>query len=644
MPPKFKSFLYCEEFTFKRLAVGTYTCSIGSTMLPTPDHMPPDQVSAGPLHLLQNTFGYANFRGRQEAVIDATMAGEDTLVLMPTGGGKSLCYQIPALLCDGVGLVISPLIALMQDQVRALHELGIEAAFLNSSLNRQAQQAVIERLRNNKLDLLYIAPERLVQPGTRALLGNLPISIIAIDEAHCVSQWGHDFRQDYLALHELADWFPGVPRMALTATATQATRTEIIERLALHEPRQIVSAFDRPNIRYIVQGKTDARRQLLQFLSGHENEAGIVYCLSRKKVESIAEWLQQQGRIALPYHAGLSAGTRAEHQHRFQVEDGVIIVATIAFGMGIDKPDVRFVAHLDLPKSIEAYYQETGRAGRDGEPADAFMVYGLQDVVRLRQMVDASEAGEAFIRHERQKLDMLLGWCEVTECRRRPLLAYFGDDLGDDCGNCDNCLNPPETWDATEAARKLLSAVYRTGQYFGAAHVVDVLLGKHTDKVGQHRHDGLSVFGIGTELQAQPWRSVLRQLVVQGYLRVDQQRYGAIVLTEKSRPLLRGEVSVQLREDKKVPGPRKKTRGTLQAVPDADSGLWEALRTCRKQLADEHNVPPYVIFHDATLMQMLEHRPDSSDELLTINGVGQTKLDRYGRYFLDVIREAVVTT
>ena len=635
---------YCDFFTFGRLAVGTHTCSIDPTMPATPDHSTPAQNSAEPLHLLQNTFGYTDFRGQQQTVIEAAMVGLDTLVLMPTGGGKSLCYQIPALLRDGVGLVISPLIALMQDQVRALHELGIEAAFLNSSLSREAQQAVIERLQNNELDLLYVAPERLVQPGTRALLGSLPVSIIAIDEAHCVSQWGHDFRQDYLALHELADWFPGVPRMALTATATPVTRTEIIERLALNEPRQIVSAFDRPNIRYIVQAKTDARRQLLQFLSGHENESGIVYCLARKKVESIAEWLQQQGRIALPYHAGLSAGTRAEHQRRFQAEDDVIIVATIAFGMGIDKPDVRFVAHLDLPKSTEAYYQETGRAGRDGEPADAFMVYGLQDVVRLRLMVDASAAGETFIRHERQKLDTLLGWCEVTECRRRPLLAYFGDSLEHDCGNCDNCLNPPETWDATEAARKLLSAVYRTGQYFGAAHVVDVLLGKNTDKVAQRRHDELSVFGIGTELQAQSWRSVIRQLVVQGYLRVDQQRYGAIVLTEKSRPLLRGEIVVQLREDRKILAPRKKSRGTLHVVPDADSGLWESLRACRKQLADEHNVPPYVIFHDATLMQMLEHRPDSPDELLTINGVGQTKLDRYGRYFLDVIREAAITT
>jgi len=409
--------------------------------------------------------------------------------------------------------------------------------------------------------------------------------------------------------------------MALTATATSITRSEIIERLALHDPRQVISGFDRPNIRYLVQAKTDARRQLLQFLTGHENEAGIVYCLARKKVESIAEWLQQQGRNALPYHAGLSAGTRTENQRRFLAEDDVIIVATIAFGMGIDKPDVRFVAHLDLPKSIESYYQETGRAGRDGEPADAFMVYGLQDVVRLRQMVDSSDAGETFIRHERQKLDTLLGWCEVTECRRQPLLAYFGDELEHDCGNCDNCLNPPATWDATEAARKLLSAVYRTGQYFGAAHVVDVLLGKQTDKVSQRHHDELSVFGIGTELEAQPWRSVIRQLVVQGYLKVDQQ----------------------LRKDKKTPAVRKKPRSTSHEVPDADRDLWEALRACRQRLATEHNVPPYVIFHDAALMQMMEYRPDSPEALLTINGVGETKLERYGQHFLDIIREAAVT-
>jgi ATP-dependent DNA helicase RecQ len=394
---------------------------------------------------LQEVFGYDEFRGQQQTAIERALAGRDSLVLMPTGGGKSVCYQVPALLRDGTALVVSPLIALMQDQVSALHELGVPAAFLNSSLSREDQDAVIGDLRRGELKLLYVAPERLVQPGTRALLSQVPISLVAIDEAHCVSQWGHDFRQDYLGLAGLAEWFPGVPRMALTATATALTRAEIIERLALTDARTLVSGFDRPNIRYQVQAKTDGRSQLGRFLNQHRDEAGIVYCLSRKKTESTAQWLEAEGYTALPYHAGLSAEKRAEHQRRFLNEDGVIIVATIAFGMGIDKPDVRFVAHLDLPKSLEAYYQETGRAGRDGLPAEAWMVYGLQDVVRLRQMADESTAGEEYKRHERQKLDTLLGWCEVTHCRRRPLLAYFGEELAADCGNCDNCLQPPAT-------------------------------------------------------------------------------------------------------------------------------------------------------------------------------------------------------
>ncbi|MEE4164243.1 MAG: DNA helicase RecQ, partial [Woeseiaceae bacterium] len=430
------------------------------------------------LKILRDVFGYERFRGDQAAIIDTVAAGRDALVLMPTGGGKSLCYQVPALLREGAGLVVSPLIALMQDQVRALEESGIEAAFLNSTLSREEQDDVVRRLKSGEIQLLYVAPERLVQPRTRSMLADVPLALIAIDEAHCVSQWGHDFRQDYLALDTLGELFPGVPRMALTATATPIVREEIVERLALDDPAIFVSPFDRPNIRYLVQPKGNARRQLADFLRGHADETGIVYCLSRKKVESIAESLQADGYNALPYHAGLSAGMRAEHQHRFLTEDAVIVVATIAFGMGIDRPDVRFVAHLDLPKSIESYYQETGRAGRDGEPAEAWMIYGLQDVVRLRQMVDDSEADEAHKRHDRQKLDALLGWCEITECRRRPLLAYFGDDYPEPCGNCDNCLNPPATWDGTEAARMLLSAVYRTGQRFGAAHVVDVLLGK----------------------------------------------------------------------------------------------------------------------------------------------------------------------
>ena len=592
------------------------------------------------LQILHNVFGYQTFRGHQEAVIKAALAGHDSLVLMPTGGGKSLCYQLPALVREGVGLVVSPLIALMQDQVRALHELGIKAAFLNSSLSPQEQGSVIDQLQRGQLKLLYVAPERLVQPQTEALLRGIPLSIIAIDEAHCVSQWGHDFRQDYLALNRLAKIFPGVPRMALTATATAVVRDEICERLALSDPELFVSAFDRPNIRYLVQPKTDARAQLAGFLRNHEDDAGIVYCLSRKKVESIAASLQKDGFTALPYHAGLSAEVRAKNQHRFLTEDAVVIVATIAFGMGIDRPDVRFVVHLDLPKNIESYYQETGRAGRDGEPAEAWMVYGLQDVVRLRQMVDDSDADEQHKRYERQKLDALLGWCEVTDCRRRPMLAYFDDVYSEDCGNCDNCLHPPATWDGTEAARKLLSAVYRTGQRFGAAHVVDVLLGKATDKATQNRHDELRVFGIGSELGAQAWRSVIRQLIVQGYLRADQRRYGALVLTQASRSLLKGEVELRLREDTRRVESRKKSRGIKTTVADADQPLFEALRQCRKQLADEHNLPAYVIFHDETLRQMAELRPRNQHELLGINGIGEVKLARYGDMFLEVISNA----
>jgi ATP-dependent DNA helicase RecQ len=530
----------------------------------------------------------------------------------------------------------------MQDQVSALHELGIPAAFLNSSLSREAQGSVAGQLRRGELRLLYIAPERLVQPGTRALLADVPISLIAIDEAHCVSQWGHDFRQDYLALGALRDWFPGVPRLALTATATELTRAEIIQRLALDDAEVLVSGFDRPNIRYQVQPKTDARSQLARFLAAHRDEAGIVYCLSRKKTESIAEWLNAEGYRALPYHAGLSPQDRSAHQHRFVTEDGLIIVATIAFGMGIDKPDVRFVAHLDLPKSLEAYYQETGRAGRDGLPAEAWMVYGLQDVVRLRQMAEESVADEEYKRHERAKLDALLGWCEVTGCRRRPLLAYFGEELAADCGNCDNCLQPPVTRDGTEDAQKLLSAVYRTGQRFGAAHVVDVLMGKETDKVLDNRHHDLTVFGLGADRPAASWRSAVRQLVVQGYLRADPERYGALVLTEASRGLLRGEQTIRLREDPKDAG---RSRGRRKATTDSeiaitDVKLWNALRDCRQRLAREHDVPPYVIFHDSTLRQMLADRPSVPEQLLAISGVGQAKLERYGEAFLEVIKRA----
>ncbi len=590
--------------------------------------------------LRRELFGFDEYRGAQADVIAATLAGRDSVVLMPTGGGKSLCYQIPALVRDGVGLVISPLIALMHDQVRALQELGISAAFLNSSMTSAEQQEVIGQLRSEQLQLLYIAPERLAQSATQAMLRELRISVIAIDEAHCVSQWGHDFRRDYLTLNRLATLLPDTPRMALTATATPLMRDDIAAQLELNSPEVFVSGFDRPNIRYAVETKTDPRRQLLGFLTNHRDEAGIVYCLARKKTESIAEWLCSQGFDALPYHAGLSAETRSNHQRRFVNDDAVIIVATIAFGMGIDKPDVRFVAHLDLPKSIEAYYQETGRAGRDGEPADAWMTYGLQDVVRLRQLLDSSDAEAQFKRHEAQKLDALLGWCEIIECRRLPLLRYFGEERLDACGNCDNCSVPPATWDATEPARKLLSAVYRTRQIFGAAHIVDVLLGRSTEKTQANNHDQLNVFGIGSDIDAQVWRSVVRQLVVLDYLKADPARFGGLALTDKCRPLLRGEMTLRLREERKQPALRKKPARKNTTVSDADRALWDALRECRKELAKERDVPPYVIFHDATLMQMMEYRPASLDAMLGLNGVGPSKLDRYGEAFLEVIRNA----
>lgn len=587
--------------------------------------------------ILQSVYGYPAFRGHQLDVIETTVAGGDSLVLMPTGGGKSICYQIPALMRSGVALIVSPLIALMRDQVLALQQLGVRAAFLNSSLASNEQSDVIRRVQTSDLDLLYIAPERLLQAQTLAQLSEIPIGLIAIDEAHCVSQWGHDFRVDYLELGQLGELFPGVPRMALTATADERTRVEIVDRLNLHQPRRFISGFDRPNICYAVHAKTDAKRQLLAFLENHKNECGIVYCLSRAKVESTAAWLRDVGVNAYPYHAGLAAQTRAEHQTRFLHEDAVVIIATIAFGMGIDKPDVRFVAHLDLPKSIEAYYQETGRAGRDGEPADAWMVYGLQDVVRLRQMLDTSQADERHKRIERHKLDALLGWCEITTCRRHALLAYFGDESIDACGNCDICLNPPATWDATLAAQQLLSCIYRTGQRFGAGHVIDVLLGKNTDKVQKHGHATITIFGIGAELSAQRWRSVLRQLMVGGFVQVDPERYGALVLSTDSRPLLRGDISLQLREDPSLPAGRKRERRARTVVNSGDEPLWELLRECRSRLAKEQGIPPYAVFHDSTLLEMLEIRPTNLAAMRNINGIGDVKLERYGDQFLKLI-------
>ncbi len=589
--------------------------------------------------LLRTVYGYAEFRGRQEDIIRTVAEGGDALVLMPTGGGKSLCYQLPALLREGVGVVVSPLIALMQDQVAALRQLGIRASFLNSSLPPREQFEVIRTLRAGALDLLYLAPERLLQEDTLALLRELRLALIAIDEAHCVSQWGHDFRQDYLGLHVLGERFPGTPRIALTATADARTREEILERLELPSAARFVSGFDRPNIRYAVQAKSDANRQLVSFLEARRGQPGIIYAMTRRKVEETARMLSGHGCNALPYHAGLPPEVRAAHQERFLRENDVVIVATIAFGMGIDKPDVRFVAHIDLPKSVESYYQETGRAGRDGEPADAWMVYGLQDVVRLAQLVDQSEANDDRKRVERAKLDALLGWCEITECRRRALLQYFGDDLPGNCGNCDICLEPPRTWDGTTEAQKLLSCVYRTGQRFGAGHVIDVLRGKDTEKIRARRHDRLSTYGIGGDLSDTQWRSIVRQLLVQRYLRADPERYGAMSLTPNSRPLLRGEEHILLREDPTPSRPAKVARKTDYDPGPEDRPLWEALRTCRQELAAEADVPPYVVFHDATLREMVRLRPRTAAELLELHGVGEAKLERYGAAFLGVLAE-----
>jgi ATP-dependent DNA helicase RecQ len=590
-------------------------------------------------HILEHTFGYAQFRGQQEAVVTAVVDGNDALVLMPTGGGKSLCYQVPALVRDGVGVVISPLIALMQDQVNALRELGVNAGFLNSTLTLEDAQRVERELLSGSLDILYIAPERLIQARTLDLLQRARISLFAIDEAHCVAQWGHDFRSDYLKLSVLHESFPQVPRIALTATADERTREEIVQRLALQDAMQFISGFDRPNIQYRIQQKDKPRQQLLQFIREEQRDnAGVVYCLSRKKVEATAAWLTEQGFKALPYHAGLPANLRQVHQDRFLREDSVIMVATIAFGMGIDKPDVRFVAHLDMPKSIEAYYQETGRAGRDGEPATALLLYGLEDVVKLRQMMAGSEGSEEFKRLEQQRLNAMLGLCEITSCRRQTLLRYFGDHVEQPCGNCDCCLVPPETWDATEFVRMALSCVYRSGQRFGANHVIDVLRGGDTEKIRQFNHQQLSTYGIGLQLSADEWRSIFRQLVARGFLDVDPSGYGSLRLTEMCRSVLRGEQTLALRRDLKAVTTRPAKRAGAD-IAEEDLPLWHALRKCRKDFADEQGVPPYVIFHDATLKDMLLRRPLTDVELLAVNGVGDRKLQAFGDAFLDVIRD-----
>ncbi|MFK7860695.1 MAG: DNA helicase RecQ [Granulosicoccus sp.] len=603
-------------------------------------------MSQEALDVLQTIYGYDNFRGQQHEIVSTVIAGDDALVLMPTGGGKSLCYQVPSLVRAGTGVVVSPLIALMQDQVDALNALNLNAAFINSSMDSRAIQQTEQSLLAGELDMLYVAPERLLMPTMLALLDRADIALFAIDEAHCVSQWGHDFRKEYMGLSVLSSRFPEVPRIALTATADERTREEIANNLQLTKAARFVSSFDRPNIRYSIGDPTNARQAMLAFLDEHHRgDAGIVYCLSRKKVEQTAEWLNDNGRSAVAYHAGLPAHERELNQKRFLREDGLIVVATIAFGMGIDKPDVRFVAHLNLPKSVEAYYQETGRAGRDGLPSNAWMAYGLQDVINLRSMMAQSDADEKHKRLENHKLETMLGLAELTTCRRQALLSYFGDTLEQPCSNCDNCLNPPETWDATDAARKALSCVYRTGQRFGVTYLVDVLLGKTSDRIVRFGHDKQSTFGIGGDLNASEWRNLYRQLIACGLLAVDVEGHGSVMLTEESRPVLRGEQTLHFRKLAKPSGSGSASSGGSRRrkaaidISDSDQPLWEALRKLRKQLSDMAGVPAYIVFNDSTLADMIALKPRNSGEMANVSGVGSHKLEQYGDDFLEVIRD-----
>jgi ATP-dependent DNA helicase RecQ len=593
------------------------------------------------LELLNTIFGYECFRGQQQTIIQHIIDGQDALVVMPTGSGKSLCFQIPSLIRPGVGIVISPLIALMQDQVSALLQLGIKAAFLNSSLSFEETQLTEKSLLNGELDLLYIAPERLANQRTLELFDRLQLALFAIDEAHCVSQWGHDFRADYLRLSLLHERYPQVPRIALTATADEKTRQEIQFRLGLEQAQLFLSGFDRPNIRYRIVQKQQARQQLLDFIEAeHAGDAGIVYCLSRKKVDETAQWLTSKGINALPYHAGMTNAQRQQNQHEFLMQENLVMVATIAFGMGIDKPNVRFVAHLDLPKSIEGYYQETGRAGRDGLPANAWMAYGLQDVITLRRMLAESNANEIQKRIEYNRLDAMLALCEQVHCRRQALLSYFGDTLEQACGNCDTCLEPVETWDGTLAAQQALSCIHRTEQRFGVAYLVDVLLGKATERIIRFGHDKQSTFGIGKQLDEKQWHSVFRQLVARGLVAVDFENFGALRLTESCRPILRGEQQLMLRKDLQI----EKTKGgkiakSTHKSKSINSLLWDALRDKRRELAELQDVPPYVIFHDACLMSMMEHKPSTLEQLSRLPGVGERKLALYGAQFLKIIEE-----
>ncbi|GGE74318.1 DNA helicase RecQ [Paenalcaligenes hominis] len=590
------------------------------------------------LQVLQQVFGYDAFRGEQQAIIDQVVAGGDALVLMPTGGGKSLCYQIPALVRDGTGIVVSPLIALMQDQVDALTELGVKAAYLNSSQDWQEARAVERRFLQGELDLLYVAPERLLTDRCLDMLARGKLALFAIDEAHCVSQWGHDFRPEYLGLSFLAERWPTVPRLALTATATAETRQEIAQRLSLTEAPHFVASFDRPNISYYIVEKTEVRKQLLHFIQkNHSGDCGIVYCLSRNRVEETAEFLQSQGIHALPYHAGLSTQQRAANQNRFLREDGVVMVATIAFGMGVNKPDVRFVAHIDLPKSIEGYYQETGRAGRDGEPATAWLAYGLQDVVQLQRMVAESLGDATHQRNQARKIEAMLGLCETVSCRRQLLLDYFGQQL-EPCGNCDTCLNPPETWDGTVVAQKLLSAIYRLwrerGQSFGAAHVIDILRGKDTERVKSYDHHSLSVFGIGADLSVKEWRSILRQLIAHKLIWVQPENFGTLSLTEQSRAVLKGEQTVLLRKAEPQQTVASQRRSVDEQLPPEAQACFERLREWRTQTAKQHEVPPYIIFNNATLKEVALLRPATLNELGRISGIGARKLEAYGNALL----------
>lgn len=583
-----------------------------------------------PLEILSGIFGYGAFRDHQEEIIHHLIDGNDALVLMPTGSGKSICYQIPAIMRHGVGIVISPLIALMQDQVDTVRQLGIRAEFLNSTLDPVESRAVELKMLSGEIDLLYVAPERLMTSEFQRLLSQMDLALFAIDEAHCVSQWGHDFRPEYLQLCVLPERFPLIPRIALTATADLVTRREIIEKLRLKEARQFISSFDRPNIYYRVDLKEKERAQLLDFIrTEHPEDSGIVYCLSRKRVESTAKWLSENGLTALPYHAGMEQILRLKHQRRFLQEEHVIMVATIAFGMGIDKPDVRFVAHLDLPKTLEGYYQETGRAGRDGKRADAWMVYSLADVVNLRLMLDASGGDEQFKRVQQRKMEAMLGFCETTRCRRQVLLAYFGEELSRPCSYCDTCVGKVETWDGTTVARKALSCVYRTGQRFGAAYLTDVLLGKDDERIRRFGHDQVSTFGIGTELSEGEWKSVFRQLVAAGLLSIDIDGKGGFRLSPLSRPVLRGEQKFELRKDpvsaKSKKAARLKHERADLSTDSFSTELWEKLRALRLAIAREQSIAPFIVFHDSTLKEMVKHLPRSMDAMAEIAGIGQKK-------------------